>query len=181
MPHLNNHFSTFSKKIHMPHCSHTTHNPVTTASHLNLFLSFFFRIQSKNRRSSRQQDFRSRSLRKRTKGIPETRRALVKVRTHPAHAPGLLLVLSKLDTPSNQQQIQPRRCLSDTTTHHNTLGPCVPQKSHFGGVMASNRGSLRGEGGGRRGGASSQLAGAGGRAAVRDEHALLPLHVCLVE
>lgn len=168
----------------MPHCSHTTHNPVTTASHLNLFLSFFFRIQSKNRRSSRQQDFRSRSLRKRTKGIPETRRALVKVRTHPAHAPGLLLVLSKLDTPSNQQQIQPRRCLSDTTTHHNTLGPCVPQKSHFGGVMASNGGSLRKEGGergGRGGGASSQLAGAGGRAAVGDEHALLPLHVCLVE
>lgn len=129
----------------MPHCSHTTHNPVTTASHLNLFL-FFFCIQSKNRGSSRRQDFRSQSLK-----IPETRRALVKVRTHPAHAPGLLLVLSKLDTPSNQQQIQPRRCLSDTTTHHNTLGPCVPQKSHFGGVMASNGGSLRGEGGGEKG------------------------------
>lgn len=164
------------------HTAHTRHTIQSQQRHTSIFFSlFFFRIQSKNRRSSRQQDFRSRSLRKRTKGIPETRRALVKVRTHPAHAPGLLLVLSKLDTPSNQQQIQPRRCLSDTTTHHNTLGPCVPQKSHFGGVMASNGGSLRGEGGGRRGGASSQLAGAGGRAAIGDKHALLPLHVCLVE
>lgn len=134
------------------HTAHTRHTIQSQQRHTSIFFSlFFFRIQSKNRRSSRQQDFRSRSLRKRTKGIPETRRALVKVRTHPAHAPGLLLVLSKLDTPSNQQQIQPRRCLSDTTTHHNTLGPCVPQKSHFGGVMASNGGSLRGERGGGEG------------------------------
>lgn len=134
------------------HDTQSSHNSVTPQS-----FSLFFCIQSKNRGSSRRQDFRSQSLK-----IPETRRALVKVRTHPAHAPGLLLVLSKLDTPSNQQQIQPRRCLSDTTTHHNTLGPCVPQKSHFGGVMASNGGSLRGEGGGEGEGRHHSWLGPGG-------------------
>lgn len=146
--HLNHPFSALSKKIHTPHCSHTTHNPVTTASRdTSILFFFFFCIQSKKTEvHPDSKTFRSQSLRKRKKGgIPETRRALVKVRTHPAHAPGFFpsLVLSQLDTASHQYQIQPRRCLSDTTTHHHTLGPCVPQKHHLGGVMVSNRGSLR--------------------------------------
>lgn len=174
--HLNHPFSALSKKIHMPHCSYTTHNPVTTAAHLSLFLHLL--------RSVKETEVHSDGKNFGHSQCKNAKRGYLRLTGHsPKSAPAQHMHLgfsrhSSFRNWTRRPTSSKCRLVGARAAHHNTLGPCVRQKHRLGGVMASNGGSLK------VGEVTSQLAGAVVGvvvAAVGGEHALLPLHVRLVE
>lgn len=97
-----------------PEAVHTTQTRHTIQSQQRHISIFFFLHSIRKPRFIPTARLQVTVTAKTQKGIPESRRPLVKVRTHPAHAlPSL--VLSKRVTPSHQQQGQPRQHMSEAT------------------------------------------------------------------